>query len=252
MSSMRRIAAILLSGCLCLSLPGCGSAPMDAAGGGETGQNTKQEIAGEPLRTEEIVGDWSGNVLLSFNSDYTWAVNHVDAWYIGTWETAPDQEDRINLTVQYSDGSSEEGGYFEKSSEGYWLHLIAADYDDHIYAVSKMESEPPEELLGNWQGKVTLSEFDLTYKIHLSIDPDNTWTSVLSENGRYIEGDIQGTGFAGKIRYISEAGHLAVFDPYQGGVIKKSPSAISYTDSVYLDHWGDTSLHFTLEPDSKR
>ena len=264
--NMRRIAAILLLGCLCLSLPGCGSAPKNAAGSGETGQNTEQdaagsgetdqntepETAGEPLRTEDIVGDWSGNALLSFNSDHTWALNHNDAWFIGTWETAPDQEDRINLPVQYSDGTSEEGSYFEKRSEGYRLHLIAADYDSDIYTVSKMESEPPEGLFGNWHGVVELSEFDLAYKIHLSIDPDNTWTSVLSEEGHYIESNMQGAGFAGKIRYISEAGHLAVFDPFQGGVTKKSSSAIRYTDSVYIDHWGNVPLHFTLEPDTKR
>lgn len=42
---MRRIAAILLLGCLCLSLSGCGSAQKEAAGSGETGQNTEQEAA---------------------------------------------------------------------------------------------------------------------------------------------------------------------------------------------------------------
>lgn len=277
---MRRIAAILLLGCLCLSLSGCGSAQKEAAGSGETGQNTEQEAAdsgetgqnteqkaagsgetgqnteqdaaGEPLRTEDIVGDWSGNVLLSINSDHTWAVNHKDAWFIGTWETTPDQEDRINLTVQYSDGTSEEGSYFEKGSEGYRLHLNAADYDSDIYTVSKMESEPPEELFGNWHGVAELSEFDLAYKIHLSIDPDNTWTSVRNKEGSSIESDMKGVGFAGEILYISEAGHLAVFDSSNGGVTKKSPSAICYTDWAYIDHWGNTPLYFTLEPDSKQ
>ena len=219
-----------------------------ASPGGGTGQNPDAG-SGESWRTEDFFGDWSGNVLLSINSDNTWAANHGRRWYMGVWKTVPGQSNRINL---YSGDSTETDSYLEKSPKGVILHLPKEDSDPGIFYMSKMKSEPPEELFGNWHGEVELSEFDLAYNLHLSIDPDNTWTSVLSEKGPYIESDLEGVGVAGRIKYISEGGHLAVFDPYNGGITKESHSVIQYESSVNLDHWGSTPLYFSLEPDPQR
>ncbi len=269
---MKRITAIILSVCLCLIAAGCGGAPEAGAGSGGTGMNTEQgaehasgagqnteqgaesggttrDAGAEAWRTEDFVGDWSGNVLLSVNSDNTWAAKIHSLWLIGTWE-ADDRENRINLNVQNDEDYTEGACYFEKSPKGCRLHIpdTGADPPDQVeYYLSKMENEPPETLYGTWRGRVELSEYNVSYVVHLSIDADRIWSSVVSEEGTYIEADLEGGGFAGEIRYVSESGHLMVFDEGRGGITRKSPSVIRYVASASLDHWGRIPLHFDLE-----
>ena len=270
---MKKITAILLSVCLCLIMAGCGGAPEAGAGSGGTGQNTEQsaehengagqnteqgaetggttrDASAEVWRTEDFVGDWSGNVLLSINSDNTWAAKIHDLWLIGTWEAAAGLENRINLNVQNDEDYTEGTCYFEKSPKGCHLYIPDTGSDSPVqaeYALSKMENEPPEALYGTWRGRVELPEYDVSYLAHLSIDADRTWSSVVSQEGTYIESDLVGSGFAGEIRYVSESGHLMVFDAGKGGITKKSPSVIRYVESTSLDHWGRIPLHFDLQ-----
>lgn len=266
---MRKMIAVILSACLTLSLFGCGGstsatsadkpsetqeqaadsseAPETEAetkAANETEQESQAQAGGAAGSADEIVGDWSGQTevhteyndgpfeaILSINADNTWAscVNGSFNW--GTWEAASEKGNRVILTVQYAGIDATNTWSFERHPDGYYYEYVSIDTIE--IPMTKMASESADQIYNDWYGEVTykddFSQEEETAKASLSINTDKTWSS-----------DVSGSNNSGNVRFVSEAGHLAVFDVvYEGtdstnqwGFIKK-PDGKFYYEYVY-------------------
>ena len=269
---MRKIIALVVSGCLCLCMFGCGGSSSPATAPEETTQSQEQgasdsetnenkseaEAISETSKTtgkvEDIVGDWSGQAevhleynegpfeaVLSINPDNTWAscVNGSFNW--GTWEAASEKGNRVILTVQYAGTDATNTWSFEKHPDGYYYEYVSVETIE--IPMTKMESEDAEQIYNDWYGEVTYHDDfydeDETAKASMSLNTDGTWSS-----------DVSGSNNNGNIRYVSEAGHLVVLDVvYEGidstnqwGVIKKPDG------KYYYEYYSGQLIEIPIDP----